>query len=85
MKKEQREQLRDDLKNHYGAFTEIAELAGVHHSYVYLVLNGKRKSTAVLTAACKVLAAREKVESEQSQLQLQLITRAKSYSSAPSA
>lgn len=82
MDAEKREQLKNDLRNHYGASTEIAQRAEVHHSFVYLVLKGKRKSSKVLTIACEVLAEREKKEAEHSKKQLQLIEQAKSYATS---
>jgi hypothetical protein len=66
-----RNRLRDGLKSHYGAMTRLVEATktlkegGYSRYYVYLVLNGERENTRVLSLAADILA--ETVSSKRAQ------------------
>lgn len=47
------------VKRHHGALKAIAEEAGVHRTYVWKVLKGKRKSMRVLEVAAAHLVVRD--------------------------
>lgn len=73
MTDEKRTQLYEALKQYYGSLSEVASRAKVTRQYVNYVLQGKRKSTRILTIACEVLAEKEREEKSMKDRQLSLL------------
>lgn len=65
--------MREGLKKHRGAITDIAQKAGVSRQTVYDNLNGKHNNMEVLKIAGEEYAAREAKAAEERKLVLRSI------------
>lgn len=71
MTSEEKQLLRQGLRNHYGAFSEVARRSNCTPSFVLKVFNGTRNSDLVLANAAQVYKERmeEKARLEKQQAQ----------------